>query len=212
MEEHGTGSKFANMAERNGKASSYDDFDMEEYSYDGQDSLQNEKRSRCAKVGDGLVAAIGYVYDRIPLRHVCPALVLVLYTIFGGWLFRCLELPATGTRIDKEYENMAIIAELFNESLPQLNISEISNRIRIRKQLADRIWEIMSDQSIMTDDRDKLLEDMWNWYDNASTWACAEVEESPEVKWSWWNSMFFAATLYTTIGMYFSSTEFDKKY
>src|SRR4051812_45758492 len=68
-----------------------------EFGFNSTPSDENHQRIRkcncnCLRtVGDWILTVLLYLYDRIPWRHILPIMFLILYTVFGGWLFRHLE-------------------------------------------------------------------------------------------------------------------------
>ncbi|CAO4385232.1 unnamed protein product [Caenorhabditis nigoni] len=131
-----------------------------------------------------------FVYAKRILPHVGLVILLFLYLIAGAFLFRYLEAP-------KELETRN---------------HELTTILGLRDEFQDHIWNITQDSdnrisreafnAINQEYFEQLVKNMFQAYRNQFITAKHLLNKTreDEVLWTFPNSMFFAATVITTIG------------
>lgn len=117
------------------------------------------------------------------LSHLIPIILLILYTIFGGWLFVHLEFEADVERIaNKSAEfNKTINNEIVDQLYLLLN--------ELKGQSGDRVLERTRDAVYFIADKLGVKYGI------------------TESLWDWWMGMFYSGTLYTTIGIFWLGSD-----
>lgn len=157
------------------------------------------KCSWMAKIGDAVLAGLLFVYDHVPFRHFLPIIVLILYTVFGGWLFRHLENNAANSvSTVRNFRNVNETRPI-SRGIDSRNLSAFdAQKLNYRREMARRLWRLKLDNKPLRV-RERMIGSVWEWYDSKLVdYECPTRNEGS--KWTMWNSMFYAAQLYTTIG------------
>lgn len=107
------------------------------------------------------------------VKRILPLILLIIYTIFGGFIFHLIEEP-NEIRTRKEHSR---------------NLTNLRNEMRHRLSYITANYPFGHE-------RDEKFNEELVWYHE----AMGVTEDSGEPKWNFWGAMFYAMTLYTTIG------------
>ena len=114
---------------------------------------------------------------RICTSHIGLVLILLLYSFTGAAIFQAVEGKQKGLSDNEKLNQFR--SEAISEIMRELNVTEDSHA------------------------EDDLLKVFETYEKNLAAESLLSVHLPAEEVWDFWGSMFFCATAYTTIGMYF---------
>uniref|UniRef100_A0A914XHN8 Potassium channel domain-containing protein n=1 Tax=Plectus sambesii TaxID=2011161 RepID=A0A914XHN8_9BILA len=131
---------------------------------------------------------VKWTYSQFKLKYLVPFIIILLYTLFGALIFRMCELE-TDMAIRDRYRRAIDYAY---------------------DQVQRRMLEIRCHDTFLVNDSDSQemhTRDAIDWFLVKLNLTQTIEERSDSSPWSWPGSMFYAGTLYTTIGYGRPSTQ-----
>ncbi|KRY35048.1 Exocyst complex component 5 [Trichinella spiralis] len=126
--------------------------------------------------------------------HLIPFLILVGYSLLGGCLFHILEGGPT-------------IPKLVNRSTrPYILRARVHTAADYQKEATLQLWRILG-KDVNDTERWQQVRDTWIWYNSKAlvpeaAAPCPEFQlpKPPKLELNFWTSVYYAVTVYTTIG------------
>ncbi|KRY48627.1 Exocyst complex component 5 [Trichinella britovi] len=126
--------------------------------------------------------------------HLIPFLILVGYSLLGGCLFHILEGGPT-------------IPKLANRSTrPYILRARVHTAADYQKEATLQLWRILG-KDVNDTERWQQVQDTWIWYNSKAlvpeaAAPCPEFQlpKPPKLELNFWTSVYYAVTVYTTIG------------
>ncbi|VDP20356.1 unnamed protein product [Soboliphyme baturini] len=117
----------------------------------------------------------GRLYHQLGLGYLSPVFCILLYTLFGALLFLFIEQPHD-----------------------QLRQQQLHNSyLRARSHFVRSLYRLHTD-SAAANDSSHLIQELYtavSWYESQ-----INVSFTNESMWDLWNSLYYAGTIFTTIG------------
>ncbi len=115
------------------------------------------------------------LYKTFGINHFVPLFVVAVYTLIGAGLFQSIEYHNDSEFLKRRYDNYT------------------GNKEEVIK----KIYELGQMHSMLneTENYNKIIETL-NHFETINNFSV-----SNNSKWDFWNAMYFAGTIYTTIGM-----------
>lgn len=129
----------------------------------------------------GLFEKIKWTYRKFKLKYSIPFIILLLYTLFGAFIFRMCELD-TDNAIRERYRRTLAYAY---------------------DQVQRRMLEVKCHDEIIANDsysQEAHTKEAIDWFLDTLNLTKTVEERNDTSPWTWPGSMFYAGTLYTTIG------------
>lgn len=114
-----------------------------------------------------------WLYKKLGLKHLTPFVIITIYSIVGAAIFIGLEKP--------------------NDL--ELKEAKVRSVVKARKELLLGIEEAYKDPAWEVPKRKTRLAQLLDYYEET-----IEFSVSNETIWTFWNSVYYCGTLYTTIG------------
>ncbi|KAH7712731.1 Twik (KCNK-like) family of potassium channelsalpha subunit 21 [Aphelenchoides avenae] len=163
---------------------------------ESQQTIKEEIKQRPTETKASYVwRVLKFLYNRLGLKHGMLLFLLMVYSLLGGLLFFYLEAPAEKDRAEKliksfqdrhlRYYEMIKFAFKKEHCLYEPSLPSEANETHVHEQLGNGGCAEVIHRLLQSYDREVGLEPK----DGKEIW-----------KWDFWNSVFFALSLSTTIG------------
>ncbi|KRX72755.1 TWiK family of potassium channels protein 18, partial [Trichinella sp. T6] len=141
------------------------------------------------------LAFFSVIFNTMSKFHLLSFVLLIVYTLIGGAVFYALE----SDQQEQQHSNITVA-----------NLNEKNEQARrmldhLRKVFALKMWKVGRHAGTMST-KFTRSRDIWKWYeqnvDNVTEF-CKSTNQQPNktaVDWSFWSSVYYAVTVYTTIG------------
>ncbi|KRY22857.1 Potassium channel subfamily K member 3, partial [Trichinella patagoniensis] len=141
------------------------------------------------------LAFFSVIFNTMSKFHLLSFVLLIVYTLIGGAVFYAFE----SDQQEQQHSNITVA-----------NLNEKNEQARrmldhLRKVFALKMWKVGRHAGTMST-KFTRSRDIWKWYeqnvDNVTEF-CKSTNQQPNktaVDWSFWSSVYYAVTVYTTIG------------
>ncbi|KRX58613.1 Potassium channel subfamily K member 3, partial [Trichinella sp. T9] len=141
------------------------------------------------------LAFFSVIFNTMSKFHLLSFVLLIVYTLIGGAVFYALE----SDQQEQQHSNITVA------NLSEKNVQARRMLDHLRKVFALKMWKVGRHAGTMST-KFTRSRDIWKWYeqnvDNVTEF-CKSTNQQPNktaVDWSFWSSVYYAVTVYTTIG------------